>query len=318
MMDWSGERVLVTGAAGFLGRHVMAALAARASAPAITAPTRAECDLLDVDACRAVLRVARPTIIIHAAGFSGGLGAVRDHPARFFHDNLAMGLNLIEGVREAGLAPSCRFVQLGHMTSYPADASQPLREEDLHAGPPPAEVAPYGLAKRSLLTMLEAYHREHGLRWQYLIPGNLYGPGDAFDPARSHAVGALVRRFVEAAATNAAEVVCWGTGMAVRDFVFVSDAADAIVRAAEASDAEPTPINISSGEERTIAELAGMIAAAAGFRGRTVWDAAKGDGVPRRVLDGSRARRLLGWSASTPLAQGLARTVEHYRSLIAP
>jgi GDP-L-fucose synthase len=328
MLELAAQRVVVTGGAGFLGRHVVTALEGKGVRRAsIAVPRSNEFDLTTAEGAQSLLRHAssNSTVIIHCAGFSGGLSANRKHPARFFHDNLAMGLNLIEAARQTGLADrGGLFVQIGTMCSYPADARQPYREEDLFSGFPDPEIAPYGVAKLALLQMLDAYRLQYGLRSVYLIPSNLYGPGDNIsDPEFSHAAGALIRRFVEAADKGEDEVVCWGTGSPLRDILYAEDAAAGIVKAAEVLGGPGTPpeahngmfpINLASGQEVSIRTLAETIARLAGFCGRVAWDASKGDGVARRGLSIARARQVLGWSPSTPLDEGLRRTIAWYRS----
>lgn len=325
--NWSHERVIVTGGAGFLGRSVVCALAGRGVPLArVKVPRSRGFDLTQPGACSRLLREARdvvggePTMIIHCAGFVGGLGANRAFPARFFHDNLLMGTNLVEAARREGLLDrgdhSLKFVQVSTMCAYPADAPLPYREESLFTGLPDADIASYGIAKLALLQMLRAYRAQHGLRAAYVIPVNLFGPGDNIaDEKNSHVAGALMRRFVEAAARGDKEVVCWGTGAPTRDFVYVDDAAEGLLRAAEVID-DCTPVNIASGAETSIRDLATLIARLAGFSGRIVWDASKGDGVSRRCLDITRARTLLGWSPRTSLEDGLRRTIEWYRGTL--
>jgi len=321
MPEFRSERVLLTGATGFLGRYVLDAL--RSSQASTFAPARSETDLLDRTATETMVRSsfsgAGPTILINCAGYSGGLGANRKHPARFFYDNLAIGMNLIEGLRRAGFAQQCALVQLGNMVVYPAGASQPYREESLFTGKPDPDVAAYALAKLALLQMMEAYATEHGQRGVYVIPSNLYGPGDTFDPERSHAVGAMVRRFVSAVKTGASEVVCWGTGSPLRDFVYVEDAAKGVVLAAKHAAGlglgDPVEVaNLASGHEVSIKVLAEAIARQAGFSGKVVWDASKWDGVARRALSPDKAREVLGWRATTELQEALGNTVAYYRS----
>jgi GDP-L-fucose synthase len=330
MLDLRKERILVSGGSGFLGRALLAALKNRGvSLDGITAPTHSECDLLDADATQRMLAASfggqGPTLIIHCAGFIGGLGANRKHPGRFFHDNLAMGVNLIEAARQTGLVDRRgTFVQLGTMCSYGANAPLPYREEDLFkAGLPDGDFAPYGIAKLTLLQMLDAYRLQYGLRSIYLIPTNLYGPGNNMDPEMSHAAGALIRRFVDAADSLTPGVICWGSGAPLREFLYVDDCAEALLRAAEVLGAPSSPpeahagmfpINLSSSREVSMKILAETIARLSGYQGRTIWDASKGDGVPRRSLDPSRAAAVLGWRASTPLEEGLARTIAWYRA----
>jgi GDP-L-fucose synthase len=318
------QRILVTGAPGFLGRHVIGALERVGVPPLhVMGAGRVDADLTDAKAAESLLANSfagsGPTVVIHTAAYSAGLQANRAHPARFFYDNLSMGANLIEGLRRTGLARHCAFVQIGCMTSYAADAPQPYREESLFQGRPDADFAPYGLAKLALLQMLEAYRAEHGLRSVYLIPTSLYGPGDTSDPARTHACGAMVSRFVDAAAGNLPEVVCWGTGAPTRDFLYIEDAAHGVVRAAEWVLGQPpenpvAAINLGSSAEPSIRELAELAAKHAKFQGRILWDPAKGDGVPRRALDTRRARELLGWTAATSLDAGIANAVDWLRA----
>jgi GDP-L-fucose synthase len=334
MLDLKKERILITGGTGFLGRALVAALLKRAvPASAIFLPQSREYDLLTQRGAQRLLTESfdgrRPTIVIHCAGLVGGLGANRAMPARFFHDNLAMGVNFIDAARQTGLIERRgTFIQIGTMCSYGADAPLPYREDDLFKGLPDKDFAPYGLAKLALLQMLDAYRIQYGLRSIYLIPTNLYGPGNNMDPQMSHAAGALIRRFADAADTNTPEVVCWGTGAPLREFLYVDDAAEGIVRAAEVlgkAGGGPgvppvqghlqTPVlNLAPGQEVSMRQLAELIARLAGFRGHIVWDASKGDGVPRRSLDTTRAREILGWTASTPLDEGLARTIAWHRS----
>lgn len=284
----------------------------------IETPPRSACDLTNRGSVDAMLERSfggrGPTLVLHAAGFVGGLGANRRAPARFFHDNLVMALNLVESCRARGLiGPGFKFVQVGTMCSYPASAPCPYREADLWSGLPDPEVASYGVAKLAILQMLEAYRLEHGLRWAYVIPTGFYGPGDNTNPANSHVAGALIRKYVDAAAAGEPSVTNWGTGSARRDLIYIDDAAEGVLRAAEVLDT-PTPINLTSGREVAIGELAGLIAGLAGFRGETVWDASHGDGQARRSLDPTRARELLGWNAPTRLEDGLARSVAWYKA----
>ncbi len=326
MMDWREQRVIVTGGAGFLGRAVVACLRARGLSESHICVVRSrEFDLTDAAAARRLMSAAfagaSPTMIIHAAGFVGGIGANRAFPARFFHDNLSMAMNLVESARRSGLLDrgeaSLKFVQVSTMCAYPADAPLPFKEESLFRGLPDAEIASYGIAKLAVLQMLRAYRAQHGLRAAYVIPVNLFGPGDNIaDEKNSHVAGALMRRFVEATAKGDAEVVCWGSGAPTRDFVFVDDAAEGIVRAAEEID-DATPINIASGQEVSIRALAELLAKVSGYRGRISWDTSKGDGVSRRCLDISRAKALLGWSPRVSLEDGMRRTVEWYRGTLA-
>ena len=330
MLDLAAQRIMVTGGTGFLGRHIVAALQSRGvPASSIFIPRKSQFDLTTLEGARRALALAGnpnpTTLIIHAAGLSGGLGANRRLPARFFYDNLSMGVNLIEAARQAGFSDRRgTFVQVGQMVCYPAAAPQPYREEDLFRSYPETEVGPLAVAKLALLQMLDAYRLQYGLRYAFLIPTSLYGPHDNLNPDFSHATGALIRRFVDAAETRQPEVICWGTGAPLRELLFVEDAAAGILRAAEVmgGDNPPAPclqplfaVNLSTGAPTSIRTLAETVAKAAGYTGRIVWDASKGDGTPSRCLDASRAGQLLGWSAATPLEQGIARTVAWYRSV---
>lgn len=319
MPDLAAQRILLTGASGFLGTHTACQLLASGLPPAqLLTPTRADADLRDPAAVRALLASSfggqGPTLILHAAGFVGGLGANRQWPATFFHDNLAMALHLVEQARALGLIDKgLRFVQVGTMCSYPAQAGVPYREDSLWGGAPDPEIASYGLAKLAILQMLEAYRLQHGLRSAYVIPTGFFGPGDNMNPANSHVAGALVKKYVDAADAGEARVVNWGSGSPRRDFLFIRDAARGLIRAAEVMDT-PTPINLTGGVEVSIRELAEVVARLAGFRGETVWDTTKGDGQARRSLDGSRARALLNWAPETSLEAGLAETIAWYRA----
>jgi GDP-L-fucose synthase len=326
-IHWPTQRIVLTGGAGFLGSAVARALRARAVPNhAIVVARRAEHDLIDRAAACRLLRDSfgsdGPTLVIHCAAAVGGIQANKDQPGRFFFENAAMALNLIEEFRLTGLIDrGAAFVQIGSMTSYPADAPIPFREQDLWRGYPDAASAPYAIAKLAAWQMLDAYHRQYGMRGGYVIPVNLYGPGDTIaDVRNAHVAGSLIKRFVDATRAGDKEVVNWGTGSPTREFLYVEDAAEGIVRAAEralAADGTPTPINLGSGEEVSIKSLAEMIARLSGFTGAIRWDAAKPDGQPRRCLDTSRAAALLGWRAAMPLEEGLRRTIAWYRSTAA-
>jgi GDP-L-fucose synthase len=316
-IDWPSSRVIVTGGHGFLGSAVVRALRAR-GCDRILAPRRAQIDLTTAAGAARLFDPAPlggpPTVIIHAAAAVGGIQANLDHPARFIHDNAAMALHLVQAAVDAGFARAQgRLVFVSSAAAYPARAPVPLREDALWDGPPEGSHAPYGVAKRFAHTLLDAYHREHGLACSYLLPINLYGPGDHFDPRSSHVVPALVRRFVEAAERQDPHAVCWGTGSPTREFLYVDDAADAVVRAADLL-ITPTPINLGTGVETSIRSLTETVARLAGYQGEIRWDTTKPDGQPRRSLDTARAREKLGWTSSTPLEIGVERTIAWFRA----
>lgn len=319
MLDWRTQRVLLTGGHGFLGRAVHAQLVASGVPEGAISRSRSSVhDLRDPAQAAGALRTpwdgAGPTLVINCAGFVGGLGANRQWPSRFFFDTMAIALHTLEEARRAGfITPAFKFVQIGTMCSYPADAPIPYSESSLYRGLPDAEIASYGIAKLATLQMLEAYRLEHGLRSAYVIPTGFFGPGDNTDPANSHVAGALVRKYVDAAARGDAQVVNWGSGAPTRDFIYIDDAARGVLMAAERVDT-PTPINLTGGREVSIRELAELVSRLAGFTGRTAWDTSKGDGQPRRCLDGTKARELLSFEPATSLEEGLGRTVEWYRS----
>jgi GDP-L-fucose synthase len=310
MLDLADKRIVVTGGAGFLGTAVCRVLAARGVAPErLVVPRRAEFDLTVESAVERLYDVARPDVVIHLAAEVGGIGANMAHPGRFFYANMAMGLHLVEHARRRGLA---KFVHTGTVCAYPKHCPIPFREDDLWNGYPEETNAPYGVAKKALFVMLDGYRREYGLKSAVAVPVNLYGPGDNFDPASSHVIPALIRKCEEARVAQAPEVVCWGTGAATREFLYVDDAAEGIVRAAEVME-EPVPINLGGGVEIPIRDLVVKIAAACGYAGRIAWDATKPDGQPRRGLDISRARKLLGWEPRQDFDVGLAKTVAWWR-----
>ena len=310
MLDLADKRIVVTGGAGFLGTAVCRVLAARGVAPErLFVPRRAEFDLTVESAVERLYDVARPDVVIHLAAEVGGIGANMAHPGRFFYANMAMGLHLVEHARRRGLA---KFVHTGTVCAYPKHCPIPFREDDLWNGYPEETNAPYGVAKKALFVMLDGYRREYGLKSAVAVPVNLYGPGDNFDPASSHVIPALIRKCEEARVAQAPEVVCWGTGAATREFLYVDDAAEGIVRAAEVME-EPVPINLGGGVEIPIRDLVVKIAAACGYAGRIAWDATKPDGQPRRGLDISRARELLGWEPRQDFDVGLAKTVAWWR-----
>ncbi|MDE3156999.1 MAG: GDP-L-fucose synthase [Acidobacteriota bacterium] len=299
--------IVLTGGTGFLGRHVTAALQQRGWS-GVAALGRADYDLRDARQIQRMYDDLRPEIVVHAAGIVGGIGANRARPGEFFYDNAIMGIQLIELGRRAGVQ---KFVCLGTVCAYPKFCPVPFREDDLWNGYPEETNAPYGLAKKALLVQLQAYRQQYGFNGIYLLPVNLYGPGDNFDPASSHVIPALIRRFLEAARRSDPEVVVWGTGKATREFLYVEDAAEGIALAIERYDG-PEPVNLGSGMEISIAELATTIAELVGYRGRIAWDTSAPDGQPRRLLDTSRAEAAFGFRARTPFREGLRRTIEWY------
>jgi GDP-L-fucose synthase len=290
-----------------LGRHVCARLGDESPAE-VFAPRSREYDLRDRAAIDRLLEDFRPQTIIHLAAVVGGIGANRANPGRYFYENAIMGLQLLESAR---LADVEKIVSVGTICSYPKFTPVPFREEDLWTGYPEETNAPYGLAKKMLLVQAQAYRQQYGTNAVTLLPVNLYGPGDNFDPASSHVIPALIRKMVEARDAHAIEVQAWGTGRASREFLFVRDAADAIVRATQSYD-QPDPLNLGSGHEISIRDLATLIAELCRFRGRIVWNASQPDGQPRRCLDTSRAQRELGFAAATNLPDGLRETIRWY------
>jgi GDP-L-fucose synthase len=307
--DWRSARVLLTGSGGFLGRAIHTRL--RTEVAEVLAPRARELDLRDSEATRAFLGKHRPDAVIHAAAVVGGIGENRAHPGRLFYENAIMGVQLIEAARLSGVK---RFVCIGTVCAYPKFTPVPFREEDLWNGYPEETNAPYGLAKKMLLVQLQAYRSEYGFDGIYLLPANLYGPGDNFDPQTSHVIAAMIRKFVEAADGNRPTVELWGDGTPTRDFFYVDDAADAIISAAELYDSSE-PLNLGTGRETSIAEVASIVAAAAGFHGRIDWNRALPNGQPRRRIDTTRAEGVLGFRPSTDLGEGIRRTVDWYRQV---
>lgn len=306
-VGFNGRRVLVTGGSGFLGRWVCEALAAEEGAE-VTAPRSAQHDLRDAAAVERLFAQARPQVVIHLAAVVGGIGANRKSPGRFFHDNALMGIQVIEAARRHAVE---RFVCVGTVCSYPKTPPIPFREEDLWNGYPEETNAPYGLAKRMLLVQMQAYRDEYGTRGAFLIPTNLYGPGDHDDPETSHVIPGLIRRFIEARERGDGHIDVWGTGAATREFLYAADAAEAIVRAAAVCD-DVDPINLGSGHEISIRDLVTRIAGLVGYAGEIRFDASRPDGQPRRCVDSSRAERILGWRARTSFDEGLAHTVDWF------
>lgn len=307
MSFWSDREILVTGGSGFLGSFLIRRLlAGGADAEKIRIPKSREMDLRKWESCAQA--VEGVDLVIHLAARVGGIGFNRRYPARLFYDNALMGLQLMEASRQAGVE---KFVCVGTVCAYPKHTEVPFKEEDLWTGYPEETNAPYGLAKKMMLVQSQAYRQEYGYNSIYLVPVNLYGPGDNFDPESSHVIPALIRRFVEAVSERRKTVEVWGTGDASREFLYVDDAARGILMAAERYN-RPDPVNIGSGKEIKIRDLVTAISEITGFRGCVSWDRSKPDGQPRRCLDVSRAKREFGFEAEMDFEEGLRRTVEWY------
>jgi GDP-L-fucose synthase len=304
-----GKRILITGGAGFLGRHVHAELDRRGYSN-LTTIRSAEHDLRTESGVNDTLDASSAEIVIHMAAVVGGIGANASRPGEFFFDNLVMGVQLMEQARLRGVE---KFVSIGTVCAYPKNAPVPFREEDLWNGYPEETNAPYGLAKKMLLVQGQAYRAQYGFNSIFLLPVNLYGPGDNFELESSHVIPAMIRKFSEALADKRDSVVLWGDGSPTREFLFVSDAARAIVDAMERYDG-PEPVNLGSSNEISIKDLATSVARAVGFEGEVVWDTSRPNGQPRRKLDVSRAEQLFGFRSTTSFADGLRETVDWYRA----
>jgi GDP-L-fucose synthase len=298
---------MVTGGGGFLGQAIVRRLQT-AGAHAIFVPRSRDYDLRTKDGIDRAFADGRPQLVIHAAAVVGGIGANQENPGRFFYENAIMGIQLMEQARLAGVE---KFVTIGTVCAYPRFTPVPFREDDLWNGYPEETNAPYGLAKRMLLVQGQAYRQQYGFNAIYLLPVNLYGPGDNFDPRSSHVIPALIRKCVDAVVVGVDHIDAWGTGTASREFLYVDDAAEGIVLAAERYDG-PEPVNLGTGQEITIGRLVELIAEVTGFTGEVRWDATKPDGQPRRALDTSRARERFGFSAKTSFEHGLQRTAAWY------
>ncbi|MAC19920.1 MAG: GDP-fucose synthetase [Phycisphaerae bacterium] len=311
-MELKDKTVVVTGGAGFLGRSVLQGLKDR-GAGRIIAPRKADYDLVHEEAVDRLYRDHDPDVILHLAAEVGGIGANQDNPGRYFYANMAMALHLVERARihiESGR--DFKFVQVGTICAYPKFTPVPFREEELWSGYPEETNAPYGIAKKAAMVMLDGYARQYGLRSAYLLPVNLYGPFDNFHLHTSHVIPALIRKCVAAIEDGQDHMECWGTGSASREFLYVDDCAEGILRAAEALD-EPIPVNLGTCMEITIRELVELIARLTGFEGEIRWDATKPDGQPRRCLDTSRAAELFDWRAQVGFEDGLRQTIDWFR-----
>lgn len=310
MTFWKEKKVLVTGGKGFLGSYVVDKLK-REGCESIFAPSVQEYDLRRENKIVEILQQLRPEIVIHLAAVVGGIGANRENPGRFFYDNAIMGIQLIEQARIFGIQ---KMVLLGTVCAYPKHTPVPFKEDDLWLGYPEETNAPYGLAKKMLLVQSQAYRSQYGMNSIYLLPVNLYGPRDNFDSSSSHVIPALIKKCFEAVTNHADKVVIWGTGNASREFLYVEDAAEAVVLAAEKYNSS-NPINIGAGQEISIRELVCLIADLTGFKGQLVWDNSKPDGQPRRCLDTTKAEKEFGFKAKTALREGLKKTIDWYRDM---
>jgi GDP-L-fucose synthase len=306
-IDWTGKKICVTGGAGFLGTYLVNELRQRGAGD-IFIPTIEKYDLVDPDAIQRMLGDADPDVIIHLAAHVGGIGANREHPAEFFYDNLMMGVQLMHQAYDRGVE---KFVAIGTVCAYPKFTPVPFKEDDLWKGYPEETNAPYGLAKKMLLVQSQAYRAQYGFNSIFLLPVNLYGPGDNFNLDSSHVIPALIRKCVEAKEEGKDHIVVWGDGSPTREFIYVEDAARGIALATERYN-ESEPVNLGSGFEISIKNLVEKIAKMTGFEGDLVWDTSKPNGQPRRALDTSRAEEKFGFKAQTDFDEGLKKTIDWY------
>jgi len=307
-IDLKSKRLMVTGGLGFLGTYVVQKLKERGCKD-IFIPKIEDYDLVQIDAVKRAFRDAKPNIVIHLAAVVGGIGANRENSGKYFYDNLMMGAQLIEVGRQVGVE---KFVSLGTICCYPKLTPVPFKEEDLWNGYPEETNAPYGLAKKMLLVQSQAYRQQYGFNSIFLMPVNLYGPGDNFDPQSSHVIPALIKKCFDAVNEGKDEIEVWGTGKATREFLYVEDAAEGIILATEKYN-KSDPVNLGAGFEISINDLAGLIANLTGFKGRFIWDPTKPDGQPRRCLDTDKAYNLFGFKAKTKFEEGLKNAINWYK-----
>jgi len=308
LINLKNKKIIVTGGAGFLGKYVVEKLK-EIGCFDVFVPIIEEYDLRDLGAIKKMYIVSNADIVMHLAAIVGGIGANRGNPGSFFYDNLIMGIQLMEEARKSDIE---KFVAIGTICAYPKFTPIPFKEDNLWDGYPEETNAPYGLAKKMLLVQSQAYRQQYGFNSIFLLPVNLYGPGDNFDPKSSHVIPALIKKFYEAKVNNEPEVVVWGTGKATREFLYVEDCAEAIVLATEKYD-KVDPVNIGAGFEISIKDLAYLIREIIGFKGKIVWDTSKPDGQPRRCLDTSRADKEFGFKAKTDFKKGLEKTIKWYK-----